>query len=95
MMPSGSTRPRFFPLRERRFGHHRGRTALGPATPLHYVEFHPNDHPLVMLAPSLGDAVHRWVEMYEAGYYHWDEAGSEWDFSRHDAAPQPTDTLLI
>lgn len=49
----------------------------------------------MMLAPSLGDAVHRWVEMYEAGYYHWDEAGSEWDFSRHDAAPQPTDTLLI
>jgi hypothetical protein len=29
-----------------------------------------------MLAPSLGDAVHRWVEMYEAGHYHWDEAGS-------------------
>jgi hypothetical protein len=70
-------------------------TALGPATPLHYVEFHPNDHPLVMLAPSLGDAVHRWVEMYEAGYYRWDEARGEWDFSRHDAALQPTITLLI
>ncbi len=69
--------------------------ALGPATPLHYVEFHPNDHPLVMLAPSLGDAVHRWVEMYEAGYYRWGEATGQWDFSRHQAALQPTITLLI
>jgi hypothetical protein len=69
-------------------------SAVGPATPLHYVEFHPNDHPLVMLAPSLGDAVHRWVEMYEAGYYRWDAAREEWDFSRHNAALQPTITLL-
>lgn len=68
---------------------------LGPATPLHYVEFHPNDHPLVMLAPSLGDAVHRWVEMYEAGYYSWDEASGRWDFARHNAALQPTVTLLM
>lgn len=70
-------------------------SALGPATPLRYVEFHPNDHPLLMLAPSLGDAVHRWVEMFEAGYYRWDEGRSEWDLSRHDAARQPTITLLI
>jgi hypothetical protein len=66
---------------------------IGPATPLHYVEFHPNHHPLVMLAASLGDAVHRWVEMYEAGYYRWDEGRGRWDLSRHDASLQPTITL--
>ena len=69
--------------------------ALGPATPLHYVEFHPSGDHLRMLAPSLGDAVNRWVEMYEAGYYRWDEARGEWDQSRHDASRQPIITLLI
>lgn len=61
---------------------------------LHYVEYHPNEHPLLLLAASLGDAVNRWVEMYEAGYYKWDRTVQEWDYSRHDASLQPTITLI-
>jgi hypothetical protein len=53
---------------------------VGPATPLHMVWWQDGDHPVVMVAPSLGDAVHRWVEMYEAGYYRWDVEEGDWDF---------------
>jgi hypothetical protein len=61
---------------------------VGPATPLHMVWWQDGDHPVVMVAPSLGDAVHRWVEMYEAGYYRWDVEEGDWDFERFGSVPQ-------
>lgn len=69
-------------------------TGVGPATPLHMVWWQDADHPVVMVAPSLGDSVHRWVEMYEAGYYRWDVQEAAWDFERFDSTHQPTITLL-
>lgn len=70
-------------------------TAIGPATPLHYVDFHPTQHPLLLVSPSLGEAVNRWVEMYEAGYYAWDRTTERWDDTRHSSADQPIITLLV
>jgi hypothetical protein len=69
-------------------------SARAPASSLHYLDFHPTSHDLLMVAPSLGDAVHRWVEMYAAGLYRWDTHAGVWDVPR-DIAQQPIITLLI
>ena len=50
-----------------------------------------------LLAPSFGDVVHRWVEMYEAGYYEWintrTRGGGRWD--RLGLAAKPVKINLI
>jgi cell wall assembly regulator SMI1 len=46
-----------------------------PSSPLFVVEPTQEVDMHALLAPSVGDLIHRWIEMYAAGYYVGDENG--------------------
>jgi cell wall assembly regulator SMI1 len=53
-------------------------TIQRPSSPLFCIDAMHSFGNRALVAPSVGDAVGRWVEMYEAGYYVRDESNDDW-----------------
>jgi hypothetical protein len=62
----------------------------GQSSPLFHVPTRWRGERNALLAPSVGDVVHRWVEMYEGDYYAWhDEPGASGSWEVQELARKP------